>query len=75
MYMFVESPNSGDGPVPGFEFLVDMVPEDTVFVTDMDAGSTLYHFANADMLVNTGESGTKSIAVGSGSLTCMFCLL
>ena len=54
IYVFAESPPSGRGPPPGFEFLTDLLP-DGIFVNDMDSPSTLYHFANADMVVNFGK--------------------
>lgn len=40
-------------PPQGFEFLKTLMPK-AVFVNDLDTPTTLYHMANADMVVTSG---------------------
>lgn len=54
-YFFSEDSGSGTGPPTGFPFLKALFT-DSYFVNTMGVEPTLYHFANADLLIATGSS-------------------
>lgn len=54
VYFFSESPTAPAlAPPDGFGFLAQLVPG-AVFVNHMDTQATLYHLANADMVITSG---------------------
>ena len=55
MYVFAEDPGSGSDPPRGFGFLRELTQGEFIFINDMDPPNTLYHFANADLVVNIGK--------------------
>ena len=65
MYVFAEDPGSGSGPPRGFGCLIsrELIQSEFIFINDVDPPSTLYHFANADLVVNIG----KRLVVHHGS--------
>lgn len=57
IHVFAEDPGSGTNPPRGFGFLQDLIKGECIFVNDMDTPNTLYHFANADMVISGGGGG------------------
>jgi hypothetical protein len=58
-YVFCENRTSDNKPPAGFEFLADIFGEFT-YVGDLEAPSTLYHWANADMVITSGARLLKA---------------
>jgi hypothetical protein len=54
-HFFAESPDTGNHPPPGFEFLDKLFPGAT-YHTSMPPRETLEHMMSADMLITSGSS-------------------
>eukprot|EP00952_Eustigmatos_sp_NYUAD-ZCMA_P009570 39512-Eustigmatos_ZCMA.PRE.2 len=54
-HFFAESPDSGNNPPPGFEFLSKFFPN-AVYHTSMPPMDTILHMMSADMLITSGSS-------------------
>jgi hypothetical protein len=53
-------------PPPGFEFLREILPtESTDYVSDMNPEDTMYHFVNANILIETGSSFPSMAKIAS----------
>ena len=61
MHVFAEDPGSGANPPKGFGFLQGLINGECTFVNDMDPPNTLYHFANADMVISSGKISADTL--------------